>query len=61
MMGLDFFRRSVELAEQLCLPEQRVSHTIQTNGTLIDDEWGRSSPSTASSRRPVDRRPTRDA
>ncbi len=39
MMGLDFFRRSVELAEQLKLPDQRIEHTIQTNGTLLDDEW----------------------
>src|SRR5271166_4670226 len=36
MMGLDFFRRSVELAERLALPGQRVVYTIQTNGTLLD-------------------------
>jgi uncharacterized protein len=41
MMGLDFFRRSVELADRLKLPHQRLTHTIQTNGTLLDDEWGR--------------------
>ena len=40
MMGLDFFERSVELAEQLKLPHQRIAYTIQTNGTLLDDEWG---------------------
>ena len=40
MMGLDFFRRSVELAEDLKRPGQRVVYTIQTNGTLLDDEWG---------------------
>ena len=40
MMGVDFFRRSVELAEQLKLPHQRIAYTIQTNGTLLDDEWG---------------------
>ncbi|MGZ8631822.1 MAG: anaerobic sulfatase maturase [Actinomycetota bacterium] len=40
MMGLGFFRRSVELAEQLKLPHQRIAYTIQTNGTLLDDEWG---------------------
>ena len=38
-MGLDFFRRSVELAERYLRPGQRAEHTIQTNGTLIDDEW----------------------
>jgi uncharacterized protein len=41
MMGLDFFRRSVELAQRLRRPGQRVAYTIQTNGTLLDDEWGR--------------------
>jgi uncharacterized protein len=40
MMGLDFFRRSVELAEELRLPHQRLAYTIQTNGTLLDDDWG---------------------
>jgi uncharacterized protein len=39
LRGLDFFRRSVELAEKYRLPHQHVLHTIQTNGTLIDDEW----------------------
>jgi uncharacterized protein len=39
MMGLDFFRRSVELAEKYRMPHQRIAYTIQTNATLIDDEW----------------------
>jgi uncharacterized protein len=39
MMGIDFFRRSVELVDQLKQPHQRISYTIQTNGVLIDDEW----------------------
>ena len=39
MMGLDFFRRSVELAEQHRMPHQRIAYTIQTNATLIDEEW----------------------
>jgi len=39
LMGLDFFRRSVELVEELRRPGQRVSYTIQTNGTRIDDRW----------------------
>ncbi len=38
-MGLDFFRRSIEYVEKYRKPGMRVSHTIQTNGTLIDDEW----------------------
>jgi serine-type anaerobic sulfatase-maturating enzyme len=40
MMGLGFFRRSVELAEQYRRPGQRISYTVQTNGTLLDDDWG---------------------
>jgi uncharacterized protein len=39
LRGLDFFRRSVELAERHRKPHQRIVHTLQTNGTLIDDEW----------------------
>jgi len=39
LIGLDFFRRSVELAEKYRRPGQRIAHTIQTNGTQIDDEW----------------------
>ena len=39
MMGLDFFRRSVELVDQLKQPDQRIEYTIQTNGVLIDEDW----------------------
>jgi len=40
MMGLDFFRRSVSLQRKYAKPGQRILNTIQTNGTLLDDEWG---------------------
>lgn len=39
LMGLDFFKRSVEYAEKYKKPGQRVAYTIQTNGTKVDDEW----------------------
>ena len=39
MMGLDFFRRSVELVEHHRTPVQRVLYTVQTNGVLIDKRW----------------------
>ena len=39
LMGLDFFRRSVEIAERYLRPGQQAVYTIQTNGTLIDTEW----------------------
>ena len=40
MMGLDFFRRTVELQTAYRRPGQRILNTLQTNGTLLDDEWG---------------------
>ena len=39
LMGVEFFRRSVELAEGLLRPGQQVEYTIQTNATLLDEEW----------------------
>jgi uncharacterized protein len=39
LMGLDFFKRSVEIVNELKRPGQQVQHTIQTNGTQLDDEW----------------------
>ena len=40
LMGLEFMRRTLELEEQFRRPGQRVLNTLQTNGTLLDDEWG---------------------
>jgi uncharacterized protein len=39
LMGVEFFRRSVELANRYLSPGQRATYTIQTNGTLVDEEW----------------------
>jgi uncharacterized protein len=39
LRGLDFYKRSVQLAEQYRKPHQRILHTLQTNGTLITSEW----------------------
>ena len=39
LMGLDFFRRSVELVEKHRRPDQQIDYTIQTNGTKINAEW----------------------
>ncbi len=41
LMGVDFFRRAVELVEQHRRPTQQVQHTIQTNATLLTEEWCR--------------------
>jgi uncharacterized protein len=40
IMGLDFFRRSIEIQRACARPGQQVLNTLQTNGTLLDDEWG---------------------
>ena len=39
LMGLEFFRRSIELADKYLRPGQQAVYTIQTNGTLLDEEW----------------------
>ncbi len=40
LMGVDFFRRSIEYAEKYKKPDMTIEYTIQTNGTTLDDEWG---------------------
>ena len=39
LMGLDFFKRSIEYVRKYRRPSQTVVHTLQTNGTKIDDDW----------------------
>lgn len=39
MRGLAFFERLVDLCELYRRPTQRVCHALQTNATLITDEW----------------------
>jgi uncharacterized protein len=39
LMGLDFFERSIAIAQKYCKPGMTIEYTIQTNGTLIDDAW----------------------
>jgi uncharacterized protein len=39
LMGLPFFRRAIELQQQYA-QGRRIRNTIQTNGTLLDDDWG---------------------
>lgn len=41
LMGLDFFRRAVRLAEKYRRPGMRVQHSIQTNGVLLNAVWCR--------------------
>jgi len=39
LMGVDFYRRAIEIAEAHRRPGMTFSHSMQTNGTLLDDEW----------------------
>ena len=39
LMGLDFFERSIACVRRHQRPGQRVSYTLQTNGTRLNDDW----------------------
>ena len=39
LMGLDFFRRTVELQKKYQKPGTRIENTFQTNGVLLNEEW----------------------
>lgn len=39
LMGLDFFRRAIELQTHCRSPDMQVINTLQTNGVLLDSEW----------------------
>lgn len=39
LMGLDFFRRAVEVAKRSLPPGKILEWTLQTNGVLVDDAW----------------------
>lgn len=39
LMGVEFYRRLVALAKEIAGPQRILEFTLQTNGTLLDDEW----------------------
>ncbi len=39
MRGLAFYKEAVRLGNALKRPRQNVQHSMQTNGTLLDDDW----------------------
>jgi len=41
LLGLDFFRKVVGLERRYAPAGVRVENDLQTNGTLLDDEWAR--------------------
>jgi uncharacterized protein len=40
-LGLDYFRKIVRLQHKHLPPGRRVTNGIQTNGTLLDEDWSR--------------------
>lgn len=40
LLGVEFFRKVVELQKRHTPAGRRISNDLQTNGTLLDDEWG---------------------
>jgi uncharacterized protein len=41
LLGLDYFRKIIELQRKHQPPHQRIMNGIQTNGTLLDENWCR--------------------
>ncbi len=39
LMGLDFFRRAIELQDKYRRPGMLVQNALQTNATLLNDDW----------------------
>lgn len=39
LLGVDFFRKAVQFQEKHAPDGMRIQNTIQTNGTLLDEEW----------------------
>ena len=39
LMGLDFFRDVLEITKKYARPGVKINHTIQTNGTKLNDDW----------------------
>lgn len=39
LMGLPFFKRAIQLQKQVAPPNATIQNAIQTNGTLINDDW----------------------
>jgi uncharacterized protein len=39
ILGLDYFRRIVALQSKHQPPDQRIANGMQTNGTLLDEDW----------------------
>jgi uncharacterized protein len=40
LLGLSFFEKVVKLEQKYKKPQQRIENDLQTNGTLLNDDWG---------------------
>ena len=40
ILGIDYFRAAVAIERELCPPGRTIANGLQTNGTLLDEEWG---------------------
>jgi uncharacterized protein len=41
LLGIEYFQRIIKLQKKYCAPNKSITNGIQTNGTLLDDDWGR--------------------
>ena len=41
VLGVDYYRLAVQIQRRLCPPGRRFANGMQTNGTLLDNDWGR--------------------
>jgi uncharacterized protein len=41
VLGVDYFRKIVEIQRRVCPAGRTIANGMQTNGTLLDEEWGR--------------------
>jgi len=39
LLGIEFFAHALTLQKKHARPHQKITNTIQTNGTLLDDDW----------------------